>query len=126
MSSNLVIERWIPVLYHDDHKAELSLHEVFVQTQAIRDLGGETPPVTEALYRLLLAIMDRSVLLTAEGWLQAFKSAWGDLPQGYLSRRQARFDHVTDADSPQRALASGTGHGKRLGFGMLSLAAART
>ena len=96
---NLVTQPWIPVLYHDGRTAQLGLRDVFAQAAAIRDLGGETPPVTGALYRLLLAILYRSVPLTPESWFRAFESGWGELPQDYLSRWQGRFD-LFDPDYP--------------------------
>ena len=99
MSFNLVTQAWFPVVYHDGHTAELGLRDVFAQADAIRDLGGETPPVTGALYRLLLAIMYRSVPLIGEAWFRAFESGWGDLPQQYLERWQGRFD-IFDPDYP--------------------------
>jgi CRISPR system Cascade subunit CasA len=51
-------EPWIPCLARDGQR-EMSLVDVLTETHAIREIVGDSPPVTIALHRLLLAILHR-------------------------------------------------------------------
>jgi len=56
---DLISQPWIPCLRRDNAAAELGLRDVLMQAHDLRELGGESPLVTAALYRLLLAILHR-------------------------------------------------------------------
>jgi CRISPR system Cascade subunit CasA len=55
---DLLKEPWIPCLALDGQR-EMSLVDVLTETHAIREIVGDSPPVTIALHRLLLAILHR-------------------------------------------------------------------
>ena len=59
VSFNLTMQPWIPCLADNGMQVELSLSQCFAQAHELRELGGESPLVTVALYRLLLAILHR-------------------------------------------------------------------
>lgn len=58
-SFNLVNGPWLPVVWLDGRNEELSLRQVLLEAHLIRELSGDSPLVTVALYRLLLAILHR-------------------------------------------------------------------
>jgi CRISPR system Cascade subunit CasA len=56
---NLIDAPWIPCLCSDGQAVELGLRDTLVQAHELRELAGESPLVTAALYRLLLAVLHR-------------------------------------------------------------------
>jgi len=56
---NLVDEPWLPCIQADGKSVDLGLRDALVQAHTLRELYGETPLVTAALHRLLLAILHR-------------------------------------------------------------------
>lgn len=101
-SFDLVGERWVPCVTHQGATEELSLTDALLQAHTYRELGGESPLVTAALYRLMLAILHR--VFGPED-----RDAWCDLwARGrleptplleYLSRWRHRFD-LFDGERP--------------------------
>jgi CRISPR system Cascade subunit CasA len=95
-SFNLLEEKWIPCVMNDDALRNLSLREVLLDAENTREIVGDSPPVTIALHRLLLAILHRA--------LNAPQSAdeWNDIRQAgkfnhakiedYFAKWQMRFD----------------------------------
>ncbi len=69
---NLVDKPWIPCIRQDGQVVELSLRDTLAQAHTLRELGGESPLVTVALHRLLLAILHR--VYGPQGY-----DAWHDL-----------------------------------------------
>jgi CRISPR system Cascade subunit CasA len=59
VSFNLINEPWVPCVRADGSPVELGLREVLVQAHELRELGGDSPLVTAALHRLLLAVLHR-------------------------------------------------------------------
>jgi len=61
MSANfdLVTKPWIPCVKRDGTAGELGLRDVLAKAHELLELGGESPLVTAALHRLLLAILHR-------------------------------------------------------------------
>ncbi|MGW5578901.1 type I-E CRISPR-associated protein Cse1/CasA [Micromonospora chokoriensis] len=65
MRFNLAEEPWLPVVWLDntgeagDHPDEVDLVTLLTKAHLIRRILGHTPPMTAALYRLVLALMHR-------------------------------------------------------------------
>jgi CRISPR system Cascade subunit CasA len=57
MPFNLTTEPWIPVISPDFQRREVSLIELFQCWNTVKEIQGDNPPTTFALYRLLLAIL---------------------------------------------------------------------
>ena len=83
-SFDLISQPWIPCVRRDGTTAEFGLRDVLVQAHALRELGGESPLVTAALHRLLLAILHR--VFGPDGY-----DAWYALAGGTL-RHPAALD----------------------------------
>jgi CRISPR system Cascade subunit CasA len=58
-SFDLVRSAWLPCIWTDDRPVDLGLRDVLVQAHELRELGGDSPLVTAALHRLLLAVLHR-------------------------------------------------------------------
>ncbi len=58
-SFNLLGEKWIPCVKADGQSQVLNLKDVFARAHDFFDLAGDSPLVTAALYRFLLAILHR-------------------------------------------------------------------
>ncbi len=56
---NLITEHWIPCIRADGVRIELGLREALAQAHVLREIRGDTPLETAALYRLLLAVLHR-------------------------------------------------------------------
>lgn len=95
-SFNLVDAPWIPCLDAEGRALELGLQETLTRAHELRELGGESPLATAALYRLLLAVTHR-VYNGPAGY-----NAWADLWEArhfdaakvtaYLTQWRERFD----------------------------------
>lgn len=92
---DLIDEPWIPCVGLDGSYGELGLRETLVRAHQLRELAGESPLITAALYRLLLAVLHRVVG-------PASYDAWGNLwnagqwnassVSDYLDRWHSRFN----------------------------------
>ena len=58
-SFNLVDESWIPCIRADGSTAMLSIRDTFAQAHTLKEMSSESPPVTAAIHRFLLAILHR-------------------------------------------------------------------
>lgn len=56
---DLLQSPWIPCIQRDEVSVELGLRDALVRAHELRELGGESPLVTAALHRLLLAVLHR-------------------------------------------------------------------
>ncbi|MFS8804880.1 type I-E CRISPR-associated protein Cse1/CasA [Synechococcus sp. R55.6] len=99
-SFNLTTEKWIPVIDRDFQMQELSLIELFKQWESLREIRGDNPPTTLALYRFLLAIMHQAYQGPRD------TDHWNDIFQDnarkvidYLQSKQDRFD-LLDSSRP--------------------------
>ncbi|WP_343449734.1 type I-E CRISPR-associated protein Cse1/CasA [Micromonospora oryzae] len=72
MRFNLAEQPWLPVVRLDGTRAEVSLVTLLTEAHLIRRVLGQTPPMTAALHRLVLALMHR-VYGPADG------EAWAEL-----------------------------------------------
>lgn len=101
-SFNLVDEAWIPCLDGDGQPVELNLREVFAQAHRLTGVVGDSPPVTVALHRLLLAILHRVFgPEDEEAWVALWEAKQWDMEaiNTYLDDWRHRFD-LFDAKYP--------------------------
>jgi CRISPR system Cascade subunit CasA len=99
---DLLQSPWVPCIQSDGTPIELGLRDVLAQAHQLRELHSESPLVTAALYRLLLAVLHRvfgpanpnewAALWTAGRWDVARLEA-------YLDRWHHRFD-LFDPEHP--------------------------
>ncbi|WP_433270612.1 type I-E CRISPR-associated protein Cse1/CasA [Actinosynnema sp. CS-041913] len=92
---DLLTERWIPVLDEHGDADEIGLEQVLTRAHGLLRIVGETPPMTAALYRLVLALLHR-------GYGPPSEEAWGALwtakefPEEplrhYFADKRSRFD----------------------------------
>jgi len=95
-SFDLTAQPWIPCITKQGQTVEVSLRQLFAEAHEVGEVSGESPMVTAALYRLLLAILHRVYngpqdkeewgLLWTPGQFDAARLA------AYLDRYQDRFD----------------------------------
>jgi CRISPR system Cascade subunit CasA len=96
-SFNLIEEKWLPCLMLDNSLQYLSLRDVLTDATKIREIVGDSPPVTVALHRLLLAILHRALNAPQnyEDWQEFWEAkSWntGGKLEKYLADWQHRFD----------------------------------
>jgi CRISPR system Cascade subunit CasA len=102
VSFNLLDERFIPCLLPDGTRQEYGLKDTLLRAHEVRELRDDSPLVTIALHRLLLAILHRNFGPTS---LSAWKCLWqggrfdADRLTAYLERWRGRFD-LFDTDRP--------------------------
>jgi len=99
---NLVDDPWIPCGLETGRVEELSLRETLLRSHQLRTIAGDSPLVTVAVYRLLLAVLHRvfgpenedtwAALWKAETWDEAALNH-------YLNTWKPRFD-LFDAEHP--------------------------
>ena len=92
---NLVDMPWIPCIRRDGQSVELGLRDALQRAHELRELGGESPLVTAALYRLLLAILHR--VYGPDGydtWYTLWQARrWDPAPlEAYFTHWYDRFD----------------------------------
>ncbi|NYE95732.1 CRISPR system Cascade subunit CasA [Psychromicrobium silvestre] len=95
-SFNLIDQPWVQVRYLDGKVAEVSLTQAFHEAEKIAQLVGELPTQGFAIFRLLLAILYRSLdedFSSEQDWQELWQSG---LPlkeiDSYLDRFRDRFD----------------------------------
>ena len=99
---NLIEEAWIPCIQPDEQPVELSLRLALAQAHQLREIAGETPLVTAAVYRLLLAVLHRVFGPASRAEWQALWQAgeWdANRLESYWQRWGERFD-LFDAQRP--------------------------
>ena len=109
-SFNLIDEPWIWVLMHDGSRQELSLAKVFEEAPRIKCLANDLPTQDFAILRMLLAILQRSLVdvaaeydLPSDLWADLWNARSGGLPvaeiHGYLEQWYDHFD-LFDTEHP--------------------------
>ncbi len=109
-SFNLVEEPWIPCIpLTGGLPRELSLRETLARAHELREMSDPSPPVTAALYRLLLAVVHRVFRPASANAGPADAAAWHELWQrgqweqapldAYFAQWADRFD-LFDAERP--------------------------
>lgn len=100
---NLLDKQWLPCVMTDNSLQNLSLREVLSNASNIRELVGDSPPVTIALHRLLLAILHRALSSpqTADEWNEIRETGNFDRAklEKYFETWKNRFD-LFDANYP--------------------------
>ncbi|MGI8848631.1 MAG: type I-E CRISPR-associated protein Cse1/CasA [Pyrinomonadaceae bacterium] len=95
-SFNLLEEKWIPCVMNDNALRDLSLREVLLDASSVREIVGDSPPVTIALHRLLLAILHRALNApqSADEWNNIRESGKFNTHkiEKYLGEWKHRFD----------------------------------
>lgn len=98
---NLVDREWIPCLMRNDEQPrELSLRNVLLEAHNIREVFDDSPLVTVALHRLLLAILHRNFgPASFNEWKELWKRGkWdGDVIAKYLDQWRHRLDLFDEA-----------------------------
>ena len=92
---DLLKSPWVPCIRADGRIVELSLRDALAQAHELRELHGESPLVTAALHRLLLAVLHRVFGPPTTGkWAALWAAGRWDVAQvdTYLNRWRHRFD----------------------------------
>lgn len=101
-SFNLIDQPWIPCTMPDGSHAELSLQDTLLQAHEIREIFDQSPLVTAALHRLLLAILHRNFGPSSRSeWQTLWQAGQFESTQlgSYFSEWHSRFD-LFDARRP--------------------------
>jgi CRISPR system Cascade subunit CasA len=94
-SFNLVTEKWIPCVTDRGTAEEFSLSEVLTQAHRIRELSDDSPLVTVALHRLLLALLHRNFgPASFDEWKALWRpGAWDEAKlKAYFEQWKDRFE----------------------------------
>ncbi len=96
LSFNLVDAPWIPCIDAAGRAAELGLRETLTRAHELREIGGDSPLATAALYRLLLAVTHRVYdgPQSYDAWAVLWEAGRFDAAQieSYLTQWRERFD----------------------------------
>ena len=98
-SFNLIDQPWIPCAMLDGSYTELSLNDTLLQAHKIREIFDQSPLVTAALHRLLLAILHRNFgPASGSEWQTLWQAKQFDSVQlgSYFSQWHDRFDLFDD------------------------------
>jgi CRISPR system Cascade subunit CasA len=100
LTFNLIDEPWIPCVGTDGNPVDLGLRAVLVEAHTLRELSGESPLVTAALYRLLLALLHR--IFGPDGY-DAWYDLWesGHFDHGWVSAYLEQWAHRFDLFNPE-------------------------
>lgn len=93
MTFNLVDQPWIPVVNQSLERREVSLVELFSTWKTLREIQGDNPPTTLAIYRFLLAILHRAYQgpKDVDHW-EEIQQDDGKQAIAYLNQWRDRFD----------------------------------
>ena len=98
---NLIDEKWLPCVMTDNSLRDLSLRDVLLDAPNVREIVGDSPPITIALHRLLLAILHRA--LNAPQSAAEWNNIWisgefnQDKIENYLNVWKHKFDLFDEA-----------------------------
>lgn len=101
MSFNLVDEPFIPCILEDGRNEEFSLTGIFENATRIREIRDESPLVTAAIHRILLAILHRVIAgpKSRKEWAKVWKA--GSFPvdqiRKYLNENRDCFDLLSES-----------------------------
>ena len=107
LSFNLIDQPWIPCISQEGQPQDLSLRDVFARAPDLREIRDNSPLVTAALHRFLLAILHRNFGPEDEAaWAKLWKAERFDTPvlDAYFAQWHNRFDlyddRAFDANAP--------------------------
>ncbi len=92
---NLIDEPWIPCTMLDGTWQTMGIRSVLAQARDVEEIGGDAPPVTAALHRLLLAVLHRNFDIADSGaWGCLWEKGRFDIEKlsAYFKRWHRRFD----------------------------------
>lgn len=93
---DLTTEGWIPCRMNDGTQTTLSLRDALTEAARMTEIMGDSPPVTIALHRLLLAVLHRCYMepRTTQRWRQMRDARAFDAERidDYFARHRSRFD----------------------------------
>ncbi|WP_327731293.1 type I-E CRISPR-associated protein Cse1/CasA [Streptomyces sp. NBC_00487] len=95
LSFDLTLRPWIPVLYREGRRGELSLAEVFARAGSLRRVVGDVPTQEFALLRLLLAVAHDALdgPQDTDDWAELWEDDDCFAPvAAYLDEHRERFD----------------------------------
>jgi len=98
---DLLTEPWIPCLDDQGRRHSYGLRDVLARAHKLRQLQGETPPITAALHRLLLAVLHR---VFGPKDMDAWAALWerGSWDMGPLDAYFDQWRHRFDLFHPER------------------------
>ncbi len=95
-SFDLVDEGWIPCVLADGTPQELGLRDTLLRAHEIRAIADQSPLITLALHRLLLAVLHRAFdgPQDLDAWIDLWSAGRWDEEQtsGYLEKCRQRLD----------------------------------
>lgn len=98
---DLVEERWLPVVDRDGGRRTVGLAGALLTSHQLHRIVGETPTMTAALYRLVLALAHRAYGPdTGKAWADLWRSE--ELPKSPLEKYFARYRDRFDLFHPER------------------------
>ena len=107
-SFSLIDQPWVPCTMLDGTRRPLGLRDVLTQAPSIGEVGGDSPLVVAAIYRLLLALLHRNFDIDDERkWGAHWKSRAFDVGviDDYFERWRDRFN-LFDDEKPFYQVAS--------------------
>ncbi|MFN8469231.1 MAG: type I-E CRISPR-associated protein Cse1/CasA [Caldilineaceae bacterium] len=93
---NLAVEPWIPCIDLTGRVQLLNLPDALCRAHELREISGDSPPVTVAIHRLLLAVLHRAY--NGPGSAAEWSNAWEEgrwdeaCVRRYVEQWQERFD----------------------------------
>ncbi|MGD9891487.1 MAG: type I-E CRISPR-associated protein Cse1/CasA [Dehalococcoidia bacterium] len=99
-SFNLIDEPWLPCVLADGSQTELGLRDALARATEIVEIVGDTPPITAALHRLLLAMLHRCFgPENAAAWQVLWQRGAFEMAaiDRYLDEWRPRFDLFDEA-----------------------------
>ncbi|APU16637.1 MULTISPECIES: type I-E CRISPR-associated protein Cse1/CasA [Actinoalloteichus] len=95
MVFDLISEKWLPVVTTSGQTDEIGLATLFSSAGELRRLVGQTPTMTAALHRMVLALAHRALgPATEDDWAVLWRRGdlWTDDVRRYLRDDRERFD----------------------------------
>lgn len=93
---NVIEEPWLPCVQMDGRTEELGIRAALARAHELSELAADTPPITLALHRLLLALLHRALdgPGSVDGWAALWEAGRFDMAplNTYLERWRERFD----------------------------------
>src|SRR5208337_970753 len=97
---NLIDEPWIPCIDSHGHNIEYGIRDTLLKAHELREICDDSPLVTVALHRLMLAILYRAHSgpddFKAWNSLYACEAFNSEKVMGYLDRHRDRFYLISD------------------------------